>query len=606
MYNPLIHKKPYGASFMDEPTTITFPLSESFSAGEVSLFLRKEDKQIRIAPVERTKKDGEDIFVFKFHAPEWGIWHYRFEAETPFGTKYFGQSADGTAICGEWLPEWQLTVAKFDYITPEWAKGGIIYHVFADRFCKAGERPFDKSGTLHKDWYEDPVVVNPGEEYKADDYFGGNIKGIISKLDYLKSLGVTILYLSPIFESWSNHRYDTADYFKIDSLFGDEEEFKELLAECKNKGISVMLDGVFNHTGSDSIYFNKNGRYDSLGAYQSKESPYYDWYYFYDFPESYHCWWGCTVVPTVNKSNPSYRKMILGEGGVIEKWTKMGVKGWRLDVVDELPVDFMDELRKAVKRADPECLIIGEVWEDASTKISYDRWRPYFMGEQLDGVTNYPFKEAIINYAITGNALEFKRKVGSILQNYPKQSLDVLLNMLSSHDTVRIINSLSEYPIDGTSKKERAGIKIQGSFLERAKRRLYLAAALQYTLPGIPCLYYGDEAGLTGYEDPINRRTYPWGREDKELIEFFKKLGGIRHELKEEMLGETVFLNEGGLLAFERVNKDKKIRVYVNNSKATYSVPLDGKYLDMWEGAEMDSQVSLTPYSFKILKKIQN
>ncbi|HKL94265.1 MAG TPA: glycoside hydrolase family 13 protein [Clostridia bacterium] len=603
-FNPLLNKRPYGAAVSGQQITITFSLDISLGIKRFFVVLRKDDEQVRLELKKTNVLHDEAIYEIEFRIDEWGIWFYRFEGETEGGILYFGQGDDGCAISGEWLPEWQLNVIKHEYDTPRFAKGGLIYHLFADRFCRGGNRKLNKRGSFHENWYEAPEVAEDDKEYRADDFFGGDIEGIISKLDYLKSLGVTIIYLSPIFEAASNHRYDTGNYFKIDELFGDEESFKNLIEKCKSLGMEIMLDGVFNHTGSNSIYFNKNGHYDSIGAYQSKDSPYYDWYYFIDYPEEYHSWWGCTVVPTVNKNAPGYREMILGKGGVIEKWTKLGVKGWRLDVVDELPIDFVDDLRKSIKSVDPDCLMLGEVWEDATTKISYDLWRPYFFGDQLDSVTNYPFKRAILKYALNGNVLEFKKNVVSILQNYPKCSLDVLLNMIDSHDTVRALNTLSEYPIEGLTKKERAKVEVCGQYLETAKRRLKLAAVLQYSLPGIPCLYYGDEAGLSGYEDPINRKTYPWGNEDKELLNFYKKLGQIRVDLTEELQGETYFSNDNDILVMKRFAGKKLLTVAVNNSAESKSRKLSYDYIDVFNDIELKKgTVKIPPYSFLILKK---
>lgn len=604
-FNPLLNKRPYGAAVSGQQIKITFPLDISYGVKRFYVVLRKNDEQVRLELEKTNIINSEEIFELEFRIDEWGVWYYRFEGETENGMIHFGQGDDGYAICGEWLPEWQLSVIKHDYKTPHWAKGGLIYHIFADRFCRAGNRKLNKKGTFHENWYDVPEVAENNKEYRADDFFGGDIEGIISELDYLKSLGVTIIYLSPIFEAASNHRYDTGDYFKIDELFGDEELFKTLIEKCKSLGMEVMFDGVFNHTGSDSIYFNKNGNYNSLGAYQSKNSPYYDWYYFTDYPEVYHSWWGCTVVPTVNKSAESYRKMILGKGGVIEKWTKLGVKGWRLDVVDELPTDFVDELRKSIKSADPDCLMLGEVWEDATTKVSYDEWRPYFFGDQLDGVTNYPFKRAILKYAINGNVLEFKKAVVSILQNYPKQSLDVLLNMIDSHDTVRALNTLSEYPLnEGMTKKERSRLEIVGDYLKTAIRRLKIAAVLQYTLPGIPCLYYGDEAGLGGYEDPINRKPYPWGKENKELLEFYKKLGCIRRKLTDELQGETYFADDNEIIVLRRFAGNKMLTVAINNTAERKKRELSYDYINMFDDVELKKGiVEMPPYSFFILKR---
>ncbi len=540
-YNPLIHKKPYGGTAVGKETVITFPLDSAFGVKRVFVVLRLDDKNLRYEMPFEKNENGVDFYVGKFTLDTSGIWHYRFEGEYADGALcFFGRDVDGTAIKGDWLPEWQLTVSKVDYKTPNWLKKGVIYQIFPDRFCKGEDRPFLKGGSLHDNWYDQPDFAREGVDYRADDFFGGNLNGVISKLDYLKSLGVTAIYFNPIFESSSNHRYDTGDYLKIDNLFGDEDQFQQLIYEADKRGIGVILDGVFNHTGADSIYFNKFGHYQSLGAYQSKQSPYYCWFYFDNFPDKYGCWWGSTVVPTVNKSAKGFLDLTLGENGVIEKWTKMGVKGWRLDVVDELPIDYTTALCKKIKSVNPDCSIIGEVWEDASTKISYGQWRPYFMGEQLDCVMNYPFKESIITYVLGGNARDFVSKVTRILENYPKESLDCNMNLIGTHDTARILTVLAG--VHAPSRREdRAKHVLEGEILARAKSRLKIASALQYILPGTPCLYYGDEAGVQGYEDPLNRGTYPWGREDNSLVAHYQELGALRHKYADFFLGETHF-----------------------------------------------------------------
>lgn len=575
MYNPLTHKKPYGATAVGKQTSIEFPLDSSVGVKRVFVVLRKGETELRYELPLAEEKDGEQFFRGAFALNDSGIWHYRFEGELSDGDiAFFGRDLDGGAVRGDWLPEWQLTVSKTDYKTPDWSKHGVIYHIFADRFAKDGERPFLKDGTLHTDWYETPDVAEEGKDYRADDFFGGNAKGIISKLDYLNSLGVTCIYLSPVFLSYSNHRYDTADYLTIDDLFGDEKEFKDLIEKAASKGIKIILDGVFNHTGADSLYFNKFGRFNSVGAYQSQDSPYYDWYYFFDFPDNYHCWWGSTCVPTVNKSAEGFRKLILGNGGVIDKWTGLGVKGWRLDVVDELPIDFTTDLCGKIKNDDKNALIIGEVWEDASTKVSYGSWRPYFMGGQLDGVMNYPFKEAILSYAVDGDKAAFVENVQHILENYPKESLDCSMTLIGTHDTVRALTRLGCADAPETLK-EQAAYKLPGKRRELAIGRLKLASLLQFTLPGVPCVYYGDEAGVEGFADPLNRATYPWGRENKELVAHYAALGKLRRDYKNLLTGETRFVGSGEELAFERVSSFGTLKVVVCHRKA--SVLVDGK-----------------------------
>ncbi len=548
MYNPLTDKKPYGATAVGKETQIRFPLETALGIKRVFIVLRLDDDVRRYELPYLERVENTDVFSGTVALDKSGIWHYRFEGEFEDGTlAFFGRDFDGSAVRGDWLPEWQLTVSKCDYKTPNWFKSGIVYHIFADRFCKGEDRSFDKVGRLHENWCDSPDYAREGVDYRADDFFGGNVKGIESKLDYLQSLGVGCVYLSPIFESSSNHRYDTGDYLKVDSLFGDEEQLRSLIAEGEKRGISFILDGVFNHTGADSVYFNKFGRYSSLGAYQSEKSPYRDWYYFGE-NNTYHCWWGSTVVPTVNKSANGYRNLILGKDGVIEKWGKLGIKGWRLDVVDELPIDFTTELCGKIKEVDENAVIVGEVWEDASTKVSYSEWRPYFMGGQLDGVMNYPFKEAILSFAKGGSANDFISSVSRILENYPKESLDSCMTLIDSHDTVRALTALSG-AIPPHTKEGRAEYRLSAEEYALGVRRLKLASTLQYVLPGVPCLFYGDEVGVQGFEDPLNRVTYPWGRENAELLDHYQKLGKLRKNHPDLFKGETTL---SGDLVIER------------------------------------------------------
>ncbi len=602
MYNPLLHKRPYGATAVGVQTHITFPLDPTLGVKRVFCIFRKiyeENGEPFSLELNKIASDNEDVFELTFALSEAGIYMYRFEGELEDGTfAFFGRSDDGTAVRGDWLPEWQLTVSKYAYKTPDWAKNGVTYQIFADRFCKVGERPFNKRGRVHTYWNERPDIQESGKDYRADDFFGGNIKGIISRLDYLSSLGVTLIYLSPIFESSSNHRYDTGDYLRIDEFFGSEEEFDELVEKAKKYGIRIMLDGVFNHTGADSLYFNKFGNYPTLGAYQSPRSPYYDWYYFTDYPDFYRCWWGSTVVPTVNKTAYGFRQLILGNDGVIDKWSKKGVSGWRLDVVDELPIDFTDDLCQRIRQEGDDMLIVGEVWEDASVKVSYDKWRPYFMGDQLHSVMNYPFKEAIIDLTLTNDIDKFKKAVSLICEHYPKQSLDVLMNLVGSHDTVRALTVLSGVK-PPESKRERADFKLSKEEYALARKRLEFASALQYLLPGVPCIYYGDEAGVQGFEDPLNRAAYPWGREDEELIKHYRRLGDMRKRYKELLQGELHFEPDEALVVFDRRSPYGTLRVYANASDKTYVRGCEG--VDAMSGKKINSRIRITPCSVRAI-----
>ena len=302
-------------------------------------------------------------------------------------------------------------------------------------------------------------------------------------------------------------------------------------------------------------------------------------------------------MPTVNKSANGFREFMLGENGVIDKWCKAGISGWRLDVVDELPIDFTSQLCAAVKSKGEDMLIVGEVWEDASVKIAYDEWRPYFMGGQLDSVMNYPFKEAILAYTLDGDVAAFVERVSLILEHYPKQSLDALMNLIDSHDTVRALTVLSGV-IPPENKRARADFTLNCEQYALARQRLIFASTLQYTLPGVPCLFYGDEAGVQGFEDPLNRGTYPWGREDGDLIKHYKSLGKMREEYSDLLTGETRFIEDSELLIFERESASGKLTVYANNTDKTVTRAYCGR--DALSGKEV-KRLSVKPHSVRVL-----
>lgn len=596
-------KSPYGAVKCGEKLSLHFPIASWVSVDKMYVFIRLGDVSTPVEMRFEKSENGFSVYTADYVFDTAGIYYYRFEMRNRDGVWYYGRGENGESVCGENLPEWQLTVYKSTYKTPDFAKGNIIYHIFVDRFNRADGVKTKRKYRLHESFSESPEVVSADGKYYADDFFGGNFNGIREKLDYLEELGVGIIYLSPIFKAYSNHRYDTGDYLKVDELLGTEDDFKRLLDAAHEKGMKVILDGVFNHSGADSLYFNKFGTYDSLGAYQSKSSPYYDWYYFKKFPDEYACWWGCDNVPDLNKSNKDYRALVFGKNGVVEKWQKLGADGWRLDVVDELPIDFVNLLIKKIKSVNKDALVIGEVWEDASTKVSYGELRPYLLGDQLDGTMNYPFMNAIIAYVRDGDEKFFKDTVQSILENYPKETVYCLMNSLGTHDTVRIINALSDVRAHGWSKTHKLGYKLPDSEYEKAKKKLYLASVLQFTLPGIPSIFYGDEAGLQGFDDPINRRPYPWGSEDKEILAHYKKLGRIRRENRAVFSGGFNMRDENGLVAYERASGDDGILIAVNAGADDTTLLINKEYTSLYNNKEYKDVVDVPGGSFVILKK---
>lgn len=506
-----------------------------------------------------------------------GLYFYHFEYSTPWGVSLVMQDRSGAGIFTSSGSEWQITVYDRNFRTSDFVKGGVIYQIFPDRFCYSGEEKKNVPGDRILRGDRDALPAwrpDPDGEIRNNDYFRGDFRGIESKLPYLKELGVTCLYLNPVCEAHSNHRYDTADYMKPDPLLGTESDFAELCSEARALGIRVIVDGVFSHTGADSVYFNKNGRYGNGGAYNDENSPYRKWYSFRD-DGSYESWWDFETLPEVRENEPSYTEFITGENGVISKWMSLGADGYRLDVADELPDEFIENVRKAVKRENPDGYLLGEVWEDASNKISFGHRRRYLLGSQLDSVMNYPFMEAIIKFVTGGKAEDFMETVVTVCENYPKPSLDTLMNHIGTHDTARILNALAGCAGNGLSREEQSKIRLTGEKYEKAKTLLKAAATLQFTLPGVPSVYYGDEAGLTGAKDPFNRRCFPWDSIDTELRDHYVRLGEMR---KNPVFRDGVFVPVSamlGVVCYLRKNENGAVAVVsnMNPHPVDYDIP---------------------------------
>lgn len=479
---------------------------------------------------------------------------------------------------GENVQSWQLTVYE-ESSTPAWFGCGVVYQIFPDRFCRL-ELP-DPAGmvgsrTIHENWSNLPDWRPDAQgEVRNCDFFGGSLQGILSKLDDLADFGVTVLYLNPVFESASNHRYNTADYRAIDPMLGTEDDFHHLCQEAKRRGIRVILDGVFNHTGSQSRYFNADGFYSDTGAAQSPASPYYHWYSFHPWPADYDAWWGIRTLPAVREDAPDYRDFIIrGQDSVVRHWLRAGASGWRLDVADELPDDFIGEIRTAMEETAPDSFLLGEVWEDATTKIAYSMRRRYLLGQELHGVMNYPFRTALIAYLLGGDADEFRETLESLRENYPPHAFYSLMNFLSTHDTPRILTVLGADHVPG-SKEERAVFRLSPARRQLGLKRLRLAALVLFTFPGAPTVYYGDEAGMEGWEDPFNRAGYPWGQEDSELKSFFSKLVHLRREQPALQTGQLHWRwTAGSLLVFARELDGQLLTTVVNAADTPQTLTL--------------------------------
>ena len=579
-------------------TLCKYPFGAVPLGAPVTLHVRPEGREgfVRCALLLRREFAGED-WEWELQAEGWDGERQRFSLtfpapETPELCWYAFRltRADGSVRyldASGWADQpqhrWQMTVYDAASPTPGWFGEGLTYQIFPDRFCRSrlpdmAEMPAGRR--LHGNWEDIPDYLPDGDGEYCRDFFGGDLAGIRGKLPYLRELGVETLYLCPIFEASSNHRYNTGDYRRIDPMLGTEEDFRALCAEAHDLGIRVILDGVFNHNGRDSRYFNADGRYDTLGAAQSQDSPYYPWFHFHPWPTDYDAWWGIRDLPAVNEDAPSYRDFIFGgEDSVIRHWLRAGADGWRLDVADELPDDFIAGIRQAMDETKPGCLLLGEVWEDGSNKIAYSQRRRYLLGGETHCLMNYPFRTAALCYLRGGDAAEFRESMETIRENYPAPAFLSAMNFLGTHDTPRVLSLLGEGQAPA-EKAERAVYRLDPEEERLGKERWKLASALLYAFPGSPMLFYGDEAGLQGLEDPFCRGGYPWGREDEELLAWFRLLGRVRKRPSLRR-GDLTWLHaQGPLLAFRRQAEGETTAAAFNTGDADETLTLP------WEGRE--------------------
>lgn len=580
-------------------------------AGCYDAFLRyrTDGGEVSEIHMEPTRELEEYRFYDAEIALSQGLYWYSFRYNSAHGEFFVVKSEGSIGVVsmedGEW---WQQTVYSADYTTPEWLRGGVIYQIFPDRFYSSGKPhggvPEDRF--LCSSWSRQPEYRQDGDKCSlGNDYYGGDLAGITEKLPYIASLGVTCIYMNPIFEAHSNHRYNTADYLKIDPLLGNEDDLRELCEKASELGISVILDGVFSHTGDDSVYFDRRGRYGGNGAYHSQNSPYHKWFQFENFPDKYKSWWGIETLPETNEEDPGFREFITGENGVLRRWLRCGIRGWRLDVADELPDSFLDRIRNAVKAEREDAYILGEVWEDATNKISYGARRRFLRGAQLDSVMNYPFAGAIIDFVRGGAAEKLNETVCSVLENYPKCAVHLLMNHIGTHDTARALTCLVKgYAPTG----DREWMSRQVLSLEEytyGVRLLKTAAVLQYTLPGVPSLYYGDEAGVQGYGDPFCRATYPWGQEDKALVDFYRALGKMRRGCDAFREGEFIpVYAEGGRIAYVRRSDKNSVLIVVNRSNESFTLRLPegfAKCKTIFGERPVKGEITVSPLEFAVL-----
>ena len=591
-------KNPYGAvpSWTVVCFTLRPPRAGGFSRGRLTARFESRNNEEQIIPLPWV---DSQLGVDQFRGT--------LDVGTYVGLVWYSFVLEGLDGRRAELGPYQLTVYQGEEAVPTWFGEGMTYQIFPDRFCRS--RIPDPTGlvggrTVHQNWEDEPVY-RPDErgEIRNRDFFGGDFQGVISKLDELKELGVETLYFNPIFEAAENHRYGTADYDRIDPMLGCNEDFSRLCDEAHKRGMRVMLDGVFNHTGFVSRYFNGDGFYPDVGACQSWDSPYRSWFQFIRWPDQYESWWGIYSLPAVNESDPSYRRFIFGdEDSVVRRWLRAGADGWRLDVADELPDDFVAGIHAAARAEKPSAVVIGEVWEDGSTKVAYGVRRKHILGGHCDGLMNYPLRSAILSYFSGGKAEDFVSGMETIRENYPPFAFYSAMNSLGTHDTPRILTLLGAGGERRDQSRDwRANFRLEGDALRLAKERLRAAALLLFCFPGSPTVYYGDEAGMEGFEDPFNRRTYPWGHEDGELLDWFKQLGALRKTHPALRRGTIRYVAaDGPLLAFARADDGEEILCVCNAGDGPVTLPLPGNTASVLVGSpalaplEEDEGVQIT------------
>ena len=584
------YKQPFGAVPAGTEVTLHLDVPEQLGYVDPHLVLTKDREDPVAYRMEFTgQTPGINHFEVKVAPTTTGLYFYYFDLYADFRKIFRGSCSEGYL---SWVdgPQWQLTVYEPDFATPDWFKDGTMYQIFPDRFCEGNpdkEWPFaDRIYRANKQGEPYFWPTENPEGYLNMDYYGGDFVGIRQKLPYLARLGVTCIYLNPIFEAHANHRYNTANYLKADPLLGTNEEFAALCTAARRHGIRIILDGVFSHTGSDSVYFNREGRYGPGGAYRDRNSPYRSWY---DFDSGYACgyrsWWGFDTLPEVEEEDPSYVEFVCGKGGVIDTWLGLGASGFRLDVADELPDTFIEKIRQAVKSHGEDKLLIGEVWEDATTKEGFGHRRTYLRGNGLDTTMNYPFRNAAIDFVRGADAAEVADRIVSICENYPAPALECVMNFLSTHDTERAITAIADEPANGRPRDWQSGRRIPLSRMEGAVRKVLLAYAMIFTLPGVPCIYYGDEIAMQGYRDPFNRAFFDWNSTEERLRGPMRNLANLRQNCDAFKGGRFELVKaEGDLLHYRRVGKEQTAEILLNRGEHLVAEEAFGKVTEVNPG----------------------
>jgi len=646
------YKAPYGAVKADSNVTFNLKAAKGdLTQAKIVLVTPAGLKTLDMSKngtFDTDKNNEYDRWTVEYAAKEIGMYKYYFVVSNGSSVKaygdddgYFGQ---GKADDLGKVKQYDLNVYDKNFKTPDWMKNGVVYQIFPDRFFNGdesndylqklarGTTPYE----FYTNWYaapEDPELefVNgqPNPDYtgtKGDgvwcnEMYGGDLKGIQAKLNYLQALGVNVLYLNPASKSISSHRYDTTDYMEVDPLLGHTEDFVNLATEAHKRGMHLILDGVFNHVSDDSVYFDRYNKYMAkgkpLGAYQywsrvydlmnleklSQQDAevkvtadlatqgitdlhYKDWFKInnkivdegkttqhYD----YEGWWGYDSMPVIQALNGSeYNvkswddEIIDGKDANSRYWLRQGSNGWRLDVANEVSDETWRHFRNAVKE-EGDNVIIGEIWTDASK---------YLLGDMYDSVMNYRFRGAVLNYVRgtdedgkTISAVQSMNELESMREQYPKEAFEAMLNLMDSHDTQRVISAL-----DGYKKSQKAVAKDPS---EEALAKMKMIPLFQMTYPGAPCIYYGDEAGMPGADDPDNRRGMIWGKGNEELVKWYAELANIRNAYPVLRTGDIVPVNV--------LSSSDDIMAYLRNDNNNHALVAINRKTEDIKGLQLDA-----------------
>ena len=602
------YRSPFGAVQLGGTVVLGIDVWGDDAVG-ATLRVWTDERGEELLPMEGVCEGDHVHYSVSYTPAQTGVVWYSFDLAASDGATWrYGAREGWTTGEGDFAygnpPSFQLTVYVPRQTQPDWYKNGIVYQVFPDRFARGADwrERAEKALTAHRegparvlveDWDTPPAYKKSEDgDILEWDFYGGTLRGVREKLDYLVDLGVTVIYLNPIFEAASNHRYDTADYLRIDPMLGDEEEFCALAREAAERGISIMLDGVFNHCGQDSRYFNRYGNYPEPGAWQGDESPYRDWFFFNE-DGTYDGWWGNPDLPDVNEKSPEYRELICGQDGVVRKWLRAGARGWRLDVADELSDGFIEDIKAAMVVERPDGALVGEVWEDASNKMAYGKLRQYFEGTELDGTMNYPLRTALLAFVRNQiGAPEMAARLEQLRENYPRDAFFSCLNLLGSHDRERLFTMLGDAPDPDTlSEEECAAFRLDEGHASLAMSRLWLTVLLQMALPGVPCVYYGDERGMEGFRDPYNRAAFPWDGGRMDCATVFRNAIAVRKALPVLTTGDfEPFADGEDVFGFWRRGEDGECVCVLANASLhdahTVRVPMAGEAVsDVVSGA---------------------